>query len=173
VSEDPVGHLYTLVPTRFVRGTEMNTVVDADIDHIGCHVREATIGAGFLRGLRVIAANCECSIVLPEEQRERADQRRRNVVGTGSIFGIWRGIQKGLPRSVAGRRWIAVVLALLDGRDRSPIDIVFFAVPSCDGGIGHRQIGQSEQTRIFVDVVDMRGCDLAEGAAQLEGESPA
>jgi len=31
-------------------------VVDADIDHIGCHVREPIIGAALLRGLRVIAS---------------------------------------------------------------------------------------------------------------------
>jgi len=47
---------------------------------------------------------------------------------------------------------------------------VFLAVPGGDGSIGHRQISQREQTRIVVEVVDMRGCDLAESAAQLEGD---
>src|SRR5215813_3280085 len=55
VREDPVGHLRALLSTRLVPKAEMHTVVDADIDHIGCHIREATIGPGLLRGLRVIA----------------------------------------------------------------------------------------------------------------------
>jgi hypothetical protein len=81
VREDPVGHLRALLSTRLVPEAEMHAVVDADINHIGCHIREAIIGAGLLRGLRVIASNCKCNIILPEEQRERAGQCRRNVVG--------------------------------------------------------------------------------------------
>src|SRR5215469_2214967 len=88
---------------------------------------------------------------------------------TTSCF-LGRGVEKRLPRTVASSRRIAVVLALLDGGDRSPKNIVLLAVPGSDGSIGHRQIGQREQTRIVVDVVDMRGCDLAESAAQLEGD---
>src|SRR5215813_6710395 len=82
VSEDPVGHLCALVPTRFVPETEMDAVIDADIDHIGSHVREPIVGAALLSGLRVVASNCEGDIILPEEQRECAGQRCRNVVGT-------------------------------------------------------------------------------------------
>src|SRR6266403_3367519 len=124
VSEDPVGHLCALLPRRFIRKTEMEAVVDADIDHIGCHVRETIIGARFFGGLRVVAGDCEGHVVLPEEERERAGQRAGDTVGAGGIVGIGRGVQKRLPRGVTGRRRIAVVLALLDGRDRSPKNIV-------------------------------------------------
>src|SRR5262245_32661712 len=48
VFEDPIGHLRSLLPTCYVSETEMNALVDAHIDHIGLHVREAVIGA-FLR----------------------------------------------------------------------------------------------------------------------------
>ena len=81
MSEDPVGHLRPLLSTRLVPEAEMDAVVDADIDHIGSHIREPIIGAALLRGLRVIASNCECNIILSEEQGECAGQRRRNVVG--------------------------------------------------------------------------------------------
>src|SRR5262249_22769266 len=76
-------------------------------------------------------------------------------------------IQKRLPRRVASRRWISVVLALLNGGNRSPKNIVLLAVPGGDCSIGHRQIRQRQPTRSVVDVFDMRGCDLAERAAQL------
>ena len=72
MSEDPVGHLYTLLPSGFVRGSEMDAVVNTDTDHIGRHVRETVISAGLLHGLRVVARGCEGHVVLPKEQCERA-----------------------------------------------------------------------------------------------------
>jgi hypothetical protein len=56
VRENPVCHLRALLSTRLVPEAEMHAVVDTDIHHIGCHVREASIGAALLRGLRVIAS---------------------------------------------------------------------------------------------------------------------
>ena len=66
VSEDPLGHLFALLPSGFVRETEMDAVVDADIDHISCHVRETAICAGLLHSLRVVARDREGHVVLPK-----------------------------------------------------------------------------------------------------------
>lgn len=90
--EDPVGHLCALLARRFSRKTKMDAVVDAHIDHIGCHVRETIIVARLFGGLRVIAHDCEGHVVLPEEERERAGQRAGDTVGTGGIVGIGRSV---------------------------------------------------------------------------------
>ena len=43
VSEDPLGHLPALLPGLFIRGAEMDAVVDADLDRILGQRREAMI----------------------------------------------------------------------------------------------------------------------------------
>src|SRR5947199_4541308 len=103
VCEDPVRHLGTLLPSRFVPEAEMHAVVDANIDHVGRHVREATIGARLLCSLRVHAGYCEGHFVLPKEQRENAGQRRGNVIRSRSVLWIGWRVQKRLPGWVAGR----------------------------------------------------------------------
>ena len=45
VSEDPLGHVPALLPPLFIREAEMDALVDADIDRIPGHIREAVIRA--------------------------------------------------------------------------------------------------------------------------------
>ena len=85
MSEDPVGYLCALLARRYIRKAKMDAVVDADVDHIGCHVRETIIVSRLFGGLRVIARDCEGHVVLPEEERERAGQRAGDTVGTRGI----------------------------------------------------------------------------------------
>ena len=89
--EGPLGHMPALLPRLFVREAEMDAVVDANIDGIYGHVREAMIRARLRVSQRVGGGDCEGHVIRPEEECERAGQGANNVIKARGIVRIRRG----------------------------------------------------------------------------------
>src|SRR6266403_1312538 len=160
VREDPLGHVAPLLPRLHVRKAEVDPLVDAYVDHIlGC-IREAVIGARLLRGCSVRGGHREGHFVGPEEEGKYTGYGAGDVVGARGVVGIvWR-VDHRLPVRVASRFGIAVVVAILNGRERPPEDEVELAVPGSDPGIAHGQVGQQKEPRAVTDVRHVQADDV-------------
>jgi hypothetical protein len=155
VPEDPIGHLPALRAAHFVRAAEMDSLVDPHIDRIQGQIREAVIRAGFRRGIWIRADDREVHPIRPEVQFQYTRQRASHIIGArGPVRIVW-GIEQRLPIRVALRLWVAVILALPDGGDRSPEGILLLAIPRSNERIGDRQRAQRQQPRIVADVIGL------------------
>src|SRR5215211_7716356 len=97
VPEDPLGYLSALLPAHFVRAAEMDSLVDPHIDRIQGQIREATIRAGFRRGIWIRADHREADPIRPEVQFQYTRQRASHVIGArGPVRIVW-GIEQRLP----------------------------------------------------------------------------
>ena len=162
VSEDPLGHVPALLPGLFIREAEMDALVDADIDRIPGQIREAVIRARVRVSLRMLAEDREGHPIRPEEEFQRAGQRASRVIGARGVVRIVGRIEQRFPGRVARRPRVAVIVALPDGRDRSPEDVVNLTVPSGNERIGDRQRAEGQQPRIVTNILRVRGGDIPE-----------
>src|SRR5262245_45852097 len=131
----------------------MQTLVDADIYHVVGILREALVAAPFLLCFRRGAHDLEGYVILSEVQLQYAGGRAGDSIATRGIVGIWRCGQERLPRRVTSGRWIAVVLAFVDGGNRPPKEEVLLAVPDHDGGVGYRHTDQSQQPGAVIEAL--------------------
>lgn len=109
-----------MLPALFIREAEMDALLDADIDRIPGQLREAVIRARVWISLRVLAEDRKGHVVRPEEELERAGQRTNHHIGTRGVLRIVGRVEQWFPGRVASRLRVAVIVTLLDGRDRSP-----------------------------------------------------
>ena len=164
MSEDPLGHVPALLPGFFIREAEMDALVDADIDRIPGQIREAVIRVRVRVSQRVLAEDRESDMVRPEEELQRSGQRANRVIGARGVVRIVWSIEQRFPGRVAGRPRVAVIIAFLDGCDRSPKDVVNLIVPSDDERIGHRQSAERQQSCIVTNIIRMRCGDIPESS---------
>jgi hypothetical protein len=120
----------------------------------------------------MLAEDREGHVVRPEEELERAGQRTNHIIGTRGVLRIVGCIEQWFPGRVASRLRVAVIVALPNGGDRSPEDVVTLTVPSGDDRISDRQRAESQQPRIVPNILRVRGGDLAARGSRGSHYSP-
>ena len=81
VLERPLGDASTLPPRIRVRGTEVDTCIDAGVDYIlGC-IREVGIRARLLHDRREVARQRKGHCIRPEEEFQGAGHGGGNIIG--------------------------------------------------------------------------------------------
>lgn len=163
--ESPPGHAPALLPRLFIREAEVNALVDTDIDRIPGQIREMVIRERVRARQRMLAVDREGEVVRPEEELQRAGQGTNRVIGARSVVRIIGSVEQRFPGRVACRARVAIVLALVDGRDRAPENIVNLAVPSGDERISDRQGAKCRQPRIVPNIRCARCPDIPQHPA--------
>ena len=160
MAEGPVGRTCPLSSRHFVRGAEVNPLVDADVDHIVSHIRKAVVRFRLVdRGAR----DCEGHPV-SEEALQRARHGARKIVCTRRVLRIGRCGKQREPGGVASGSRVAIVVPFLNGRDGAPEEVVPLVAPRGDGCVGCRHVGQGEEPGAIADIADIRSRDAPQGS---------
>ena len=130
VAEDPLRHVPTLFPRLHVGRTEVDALPDAHIHHVMSHIREPVIVERLHWRCAVCGVQSEVHFVGAEEEREATRGGAGNIVSARSVVRVVGVVDQWLPIRVADGCWVAVVVAFLNGSERSPGDEVALAVPS-------------------------------------------
>jgi hypothetical protein len=147
VASDVIGEIAARAQTLLI----VELVMDASID---------STAAGFLRRRpeagerardagRTLGPKAERHGILAEEVGQGSSGGTAEGAVPRSISRKRRRRQQRFPGAVRCGVGVVIAVGLADGRDGTPVAITELPLPTHDGGVGHADIEQREQTRVL------------------------
>src|ERR1700752_155336 len=150
MTEDPLSNMSPLLARVFISKAEMNTFPDSRCDDIISCIRKSVIDLR-LRYARssVRRIHCEGHMICAKEQGEATGRGSCHIVCARRVIRIVGGIDQWLPCWITHSIRIRVVITLPNRVKWSPEVVSDFCIPCGNRSIGHCEVNQRRQSRIF------------------------
>src|SRR5262245_48140853 len=147
VLDQEVGDLASHAVAHLQRIAEMDAAPDAHFHGFGGDLLDLAVAALQL-GIHQVSDDDGVGRLGPEHRLQNAHRYAGDDAGLRRILGMHgHGIERG-PAGIALGGVVAVLVAVADGRDRTPEMVDELGVPVGDEGVGHAHVEQREEPGI-------------------------